>query len=134
MSYQKQFETYQTNAVTTASSGQLTLMLYNGCVKFIKQAMIELEANKFEAKNRNIQKAQNIIQELIVTLNPEIALSNELLPLYDYINYRLTEGNIKNDKASLEEALTYTEEFRDLWKEVLLKAAETKKQEIGAKV
>src|SRR5699024_4695568 len=117
------------------SSGKLTLMLYNGCVKFIKQAIIELEASNFEAKNRNIQKAQNIIQELTITLNPEVAISNELLPLYEYINYRLTEGNIKNNKAFLDEALAYVEEFRDMWKEVLIKtAAASNNSEIGAKV
>ncbi|WP_284139272.1 MULTISPECIES: flagellar export chaperone FliS [unclassified Virgibacillus] len=116
----KAFQTYQNNAVTTASSGELTLMLYNGCIKFIKQAIKDLETNNYEAKNTNIQKAQNIIRELMLTLDQKIELSNQMLPLYEYMNHRLTEGNIKNDPAAFEEALGLVTEFRDVWKQVLL--------------
>lgn len=117
----KQYQTYQNNAVNTATGGELTLMLYNGCIKFVKQAIRDLEENKFEAKNTNIQKAQNIIQELMITLDPDVEISAQILPLYDYIHFQLKEGNIKNDEAILKEVIGLVTEFRDTWKEVIIK-------------
>lgn len=134
MSIQKQYEAYQNNAVTTASSGQLTLMLYNGCIKFIKQAMIATKEKNYESKNEHIQKAQNIVQELMLTLDQEIEISKQIMPLYEYANYQLIQGNIKNDVAALEEALHVMTEFRDTWKEVILKTGKNKLAGQGAKV
>ncbi|MFC2947258.1 flagellar export chaperone FliS [Virgibacillus sediminis] len=115
------YQAYQNNSVNTASDGELTLMLYNGCIKFIKQAMKDMENKNYEAKNTHIQKAQNIIQELMLTLNLEMEISNQLLPLYEYMQFQLKEANIKNEPAYLEEVLGYTVEFRDTWKQVILK-------------
>lgn len=120
------YQAYQTNAVQTASGGELTLMLYNGCIRFIKQAEKAIEDDNFEQKNTSIQKAQNIIQELMVTLDPEVELSKQMLPLYDYIYHLLTETNIHNNLESLTEALDLVTEFRDTWKEALLKSRQEK--------
>ncbi|MGM8212558.1 flagellar export chaperone FliS [Virgibacillus sp. W0430] len=133
MSINKQYEAYQNNAVQTASKGQLTLMLYNGCIKFIKQAMKDIADQNYEKKNKHIQKAQDIIQELMLTLDQEAEISKQLLPLYEYIIYKLQEANIKNEKSSLEEALGFVTEFRDTWKEVL-KTAGSQKYAQGAQV
>lgn len=122
----KHVQAYQDNAVSTASGPQLTLMLYNGCIKFINQGIKALNENDFERKNTNIQKAQDIIQELMLTLNREVDMSNQLLPLYEFIHYQLQQGNIKNDEEPLKEALQFVTEFRDTWKEAILKAAPTK--------
>ncbi|MEC5422853.1 flagellar export chaperone FliS [Virgibacillus sp. C22-A2] len=121
MSLNKQYQTYQNNSVNTASGGELTLMLYNGCIKFIKQAIKDMNESNHEAKNTNIQKAQNIIQELMLTLDQEVEISGQLLPLYDYMHYQLKEGNVKNDVAILEEVLGFATDFRDTWKQVILK-------------
>jgi len=115
----KQLEAYQNNSVTTASGPQLTMMLYNGCIKFINQAIKAVNENNFEQKNINIQKAQDIVQELMLTLNQEMEISNQMLPLYEFIYYQLQQGNIKNDHAHLEQALEFITEFRDAWKEIL---------------
>src|SRR5690625_4638246 len=109
----KQLQSYQDNAVNTASGPQLTLMLYNGCMKFIKQGIKALENKNFEEKNKSLQKAQDIIRELMITLDPNIEISNQLMPLYDYIHFRLQEGNIKNDVEQLKEGLELVTEFRD---------------------
>src|SRR5690625_4409239 len=105
------YEAYQNNAVKTASGGDLTLMLYNGCIKFIRRAIKYVQEENYELKNENIQKAQAIIQELMVTLNPEIDISEQMMSLYDYINHQLREGNIKNDEEHLQEALSYVIEL-----------------------
>ncbi|RDW16522.1 flagellar protein FliS [Oceanobacillus arenosus] len=121
MAQNKAYQTYQNNAVNTASGGELTLMLYNGCMKFIKQAIKDVNAKNYEAKNTNIQKAQNIIQELMLTLDQKVEISKQILPLYEYIHFQLKEANIKNEIALLEEALGLVTEFRDTWKQVILK-------------
>mgnify|MGYP001286514758 CR=1 FL=1 len=117
----KAYQTYQNNAVNTASGGELTLMLYNGCIKFIKQAMKDVEANNYEAKNRNIQKAQDIIRELLITLDPKVELSKQIQLLYEFMLEQLTRANIDNNKEILEDVLELVTEFRDTWKQVLLK-------------
>ena len=91
MTTNKAYSTYQNNTVNTASSGELTLMLYNGCMKFIKQAMKDIGSNNFEAKNTNIQKAQNIIQELMITLDPKAEISKQIMPLYEYMHFQLKD-------------------------------------------
>ena len=132
MSPNKQYQVYQNNAVNTASGGQLTLMLYNGCIRFINLAIKDMTEQNFEAKNTHIQKAQDIIQELMLTLDPKVEISKQLLPLYEYTNHQLQEGNIKNDIQFLEEALSFVTQFRDTWKEVLKSTA--KKYAQGARV
>ncbi|MCT2537270.1 flagellar export chaperone FliS [Aquibacillus koreensis] len=118
MSYQ-QYQTYKNNSVNTASPGELTLMLYNGCLKFIKQAKRDIEAKNYEQKNTNIQKAQKIIQELMITMDQNAPIAQEIMPLYDFINRQLMDANLKNDVAFLDEAEGLVTEFRDTWKEVI---------------
>jgi len=117
----KPHQAYQNNSVNTATGGELTLMLYNGCIKFIKQAKKDLEANQIEGKNKHIQKAQNIIRELMLTLDLKVDISKQIRPLYEFMLQRLTDANIQNDAAGLDEALGLAVEFRDTWKEVILK-------------
>ncbi|WP_226037146.1 flagellar export chaperone FliS [Aquibacillus saliphilus] len=116
---QQQYQVYKNNSVTTASPGELTLMLYNGCLKFIKQAKRGMEDGKYELKNTSIQKAQRIIQELMVTLDQSSEIAKEMMPLYDYINRQLVDANIKNDQAILDEVAVLVTDFRDTWKEVI---------------
>ncbi|MET3697634.1 flagellar protein FliS [Bacillus oleivorans] len=119
MAMKNPYQTYQDNSVNTASPGELTLMLYNGCLKFIKLAKKGIEDKNIELKNTNIQKAQNIIRELMVTLNQEVEISKQIMPLYDYINHRLIQANIKNDSSILDEVEGMVIEFRDTWKQVI---------------
>ncbi|WP_100010424.1 flagellar export chaperone FliS [Lentibacillus sediminis] len=119
MTPNKSYQVYQNNAVNTASGGELTLMLYNGCIKFIKQAIKDIQEKNFEAKNTNIQKAQNIIRELMLTLDTNVDIANQMMPLYDYMQHRLKEANVQNDPAILEDVLTFVVDFRDTWKQVI---------------
>lgn len=112
-------QNYQQNSVTTASPGELTLMLYNGCLKFITLGKQAIESNNIEAKNMNILKAQKIIHELMVTLDMDQEISNNLLQLYDYLHRQLVQANLKNDVAILDEVAGFVTEFRDTWKEVI---------------
>lgn len=113
------FNAYKQNSVTTASPGELTLMLYNGCLKFLTKAKKAIEGKKVQEKNTNLQKAQAIINELNLTLNMDYEISKQIQPLYEYMNRRLIEANIKNDTAIIDEVIGLTTEFRDTWKQVI---------------
>ena len=119
MAMNNPYAAYQQNSVTTASPGEVTLMLYNGCLKFIKQATLAIEDNNYQDKNTNIQKAQKIITELMITLNMDIDISQNMSVMYEYMNHRLTEANVKNDASILKEVEGLVVEFRDTWKQVI---------------
>ncbi|MFJ7921387.1 flagellar export chaperone FliS [Lysinibacillus fusiformis] len=110
---------YKQNSVTTASPGELTLMLYNGCLKFLNKAKQAIQEKNIQEKNTNLIKAQAIISELMATLNMDIEISKQMLPLYEYMNHRLVVANIQNDVAIIEEVEGLVTEFRDTWKEVI---------------
>ncbi|MGX9133382.1 flagellar export chaperone FliS [Rummeliibacillus sp. JY-2-4R] len=119
MQAQQAYNAYKQNSVTTASPGELTLMLYNGCLKFLHQSKKAIEAKNIEMKNTNLLKAQNIIKELMSTLNMDVTVSKDMMALYDYMNRRLIEANIKNDITIIDEVEELVTEFRDTWKEVI---------------
>jgi flagellar secretion chaperone FliS len=119
MAMNNPYQSYQQNSVNTASPGELTLMLYNGCLKFITLAKKAMKAGNVQDKNTNLIKAQNIIHEFMVTLNMDIKVSEELMVMYDYIHRRLVEANVKSDETILEEVEGLVTELRDTWKQVI---------------
>jgi len=119
MSINNPYQAYQQNTVNTASPGELTLMLYNGCIKFIKQARQALVDKHMEEKHTNLLKAQDIIRELMVTLNMDYEISHQMMQLYDFMLHRLMEANTKNDIEILNEVEGLVVEFRDTWKQVI---------------
>lgn len=110
---------YQQNAVNTASPAKLTLMLYDGAIKFCNIALDAIEEGNIEKTNVNIKKAEKIIVELRVTLDMKYPVAQEFDTVYDYIYRRLVEANMSKDKAVLEEALKHIKTMRDTWKEVM---------------
>ena len=119
MAINNPYKAYQQNSVTQSTPGELTLMLYNGCLKFLNQAKKGIETKDIEVKNTNIQKAQNILRELMITLDMSVPVSESMASLYDYMINRLVEANIQNDAALIDEVAGYTTEFRDTWKQVI---------------
>ncbi|GAE26537.1 flagellar biosynthesis protein FliS [Halalkalibacter wakoensis JCM 9140] len=111
---------YKQNAMKTASPGELTLMLYNGCLKFIKQAKQAMDAQEIEKRNIATTKAQNIIRELMVTLKTDSEVGQNMMQMYDFILRQLVEANVKNDPQALANAEDLVTQFRDTWKEVVL--------------
>ena len=115
-------EEYRRQQVLNAPPEQLTLMLYNGCLKFIDEGITAIEEKKYEDANTFFQKAQRIISEFRLTLNMDYEISHQLLPLYNYVYDRLVEGNIKSDTAPIKEAREIISELRDAWFEAMKKA------------
>lgn len=112
-------ETYRTQQVLTATPAELTLMLYNGAIKFTNESIKALQDKNYEQTNTSCIKAQNIISEFMVTLKMEYDFSNDWMRLYEYIQRCLVEGNLKSDLAKLEEAKGLITELRDTWREVM---------------
>ena len=102
---------YKTTSVTTASRGQVLLMLYEGCIKFCKQAIEATKKKDLAEKGKYILKVQDIVNELSVTLDHNIGgnVSRELERLYNYMIDQLTQANIKNDHKPLETVLKLLE-------------------------
>jgi flagellar secretion chaperone FliS len=119
MAMQNPYQSYKQNSVNTASPGELTLMLYNGCLKFINQAKKAINEKNIQDKNNSILRAQDIVRELMVTLNPDLEISKQMMTMYDYMLRRLVEVNIKNDLEILSEVEGLVTEFRDTWKQVI---------------
>ena len=115
-------EAYNQQQLMNAPPEQLTLMLYNGCLRFIEDGITEVKERKFEEANTSLQKAQRIISEFRLTLNMDYEIAHQLLPLYNYVYDRLVEGNIRGKIEPLEEAQTIITELRDAWVGAMRKA------------
>ncbi|WP_027363336.1 flagellar export chaperone FliS [Desulfotruncus alcoholivorax] len=116
MALSNPYQKYQQNSVTSAAPEELTHMLYNGGVKFIKQGIKYIEEKNMEAAHKALVRAQEIYVHLSETLNTEIELSANLKKLYDFIVEQITRANIKKDPAILKQILELAEDLRDTWK------------------
>jgi len=122
MSLNKAVYQYQQSSVFTATPEELTLMLYNGCIKAIRLAEVTVEEKNYEKANYYICKAEAIIRELRNTLDMKYEISENLYNLYTYFLNRLIEANVKKDKTILEEVLHFVEEIRDTWSQAMKQA------------
>jgi flagellar protein FliS len=118
---------YKDSKILTASPSELTLMLYEGAIKFCNLALIAIEKKEFDKANLNIIKAERIITEFRTTLDFKYPVAKHFETTYDYIYRRLIDANIKKDTEILEEAIVYIREMRDTWKEVMRLAKGTNK-------
>lgn len=110
---------YQNNSVQTASPAKLTLMLYDGAIKFCNIAKDAFEENNIEKINTNVIKAEKIINELRASLDMKYPVSQDFDRMYDYIYRNLVEANVYKDPESLEEALVQIRGMRETWVEVM---------------
>lgn len=117
--YKKAAQMYQKNSVQTASPAKLTLMLYDGAVKFCNMALEAMEEGDIEKTHNNIIKVENIIVEFRATLDMKYPVAKDFDVVYDYIYRRLVEANMNKDKEVLEEALEHIKTMRETWIEVM---------------
>jgi flagellar protein FliS len=110
---------YQNNKINTASPAELTLMLYEGAIKFCNIAMAAIDEKDISKVNLNIIKAEKIISHLRGTLDFKYPVAQEFENVYTYMYDRLVSANIRKDKKIIEEVLEYIREMRDTWKLVM---------------
>jgi len=107
------------DVVFSATKEELTLMLYEGALRFANQALVALEKKDYVKTGELLIRVQDIIREFQLTLKDEYEISKNFRQLYEYIFRLLVDANVKKDKAILEEARDLLREFRDMWKEAM---------------
>lgn len=116
------YAAYNNSKLMTASPGELTLMLYEGAIKFCNIAIVAIEHNDIQKAHTNIVKVENIIEEFRATLDHKYPVAEDFEKVYLYLYDRLVEANMKKDKDILEEVLKHLRTMRDTWKEVMVRA------------
>lgn len=112
---------YNNSKVLTASPAELTLMLYEGAIKFCNIAIMAIEKKDIEKSHINIVKVENIINYLQSTLDTKYPVSEDYDRIYSYLQQRLAQANIRKDPEILEEVCEHLRSVRDTWKEVMAK-------------
>ncbi len=120
------YDQYRKTSVETLSPAKLLLMLYDGALNFLSNAKKAIEEKDIPRAHSQIVRAQDIVTELMTTLNMDIPLSNQLYALYDYIHRRLVEANIKKDPAIIDEASHFLRELRDAFAQAAREAGRSR--------
>ena len=119
MALPRAYAQYNNSKVLTASPSELTLMLYEGAIKFCNIAILAVEQKDIEKAHTNIIKTQRIIDYFRQTLDMKYPVAADFERVYEYLGRRLVEANTKKDKEILEEVSMHLHSMRDTWKEVM---------------
>lgn len=112
---------YQQNEIMTASSEQLLIMLYDGAIRFTRQAILGVENNDEKLRRYGVSKALAIITEFSNSLDRGIGgkIAEDLDALYDFMIREMTVANIKNDISKLQVVEKLLVEMRQTWSEAI---------------
>jgi flagellar protein FliS len=128
----KAYDQYTRSKILTASPAELTLMLYDGAIKFCNIAMSAMESKDYNKVNIYIKKAENIIEEFQATLNHKYTVAEDFDKIYAYIYGLLVDANIHKDPEVLKKATDEIRGMRDTWKEVMKRAGSGTKDSFNA--
>lgn len=110
---------YNNSKILTASPAELTLMLYEGAIKFGNIAIMAIEEKNIEEAHINIVKTQKIIDHFRMTLDMSYEVAQDFERVYSYLADRLVQADVYKDKEIMEEVCTHLRTMRDTWKEVM---------------
>lgn len=127
------YSQYKKQAITTANPGKLLVMLFDGAIKFSGQARLAIEEKNVEQANTYVKKCQDIMDELMRSLNMDYEISKQLYQIYEYINHQFLQANIQKDTRFLDEADRLLRDFRETWLEAS-KIAKKSGGEIGEQI
>ena len=113
------YAAYANNKVLTASKAELTLLLYEGAIKFCNFAITAIEENDIPKAHTNIVKVEKIIEEFQSTRNHKYPVAKDFDNVYRYLHQRLIQANVSKDAEILKEVLKHLRTMRDTWKEVM---------------
>lgn len=119
MAGQNPYAQYNNSKILTASPAELTLMLYEGAIKFCNIAIMGIEQGDVEKAHNNIVKVQKIVEEFRATLDMKYEVARDFDRVYVYLEKRLVDANMKKDKEIMEEVAGHLREMRNTWKEVM---------------
>jgi flagellar secretion chaperone FliS len=115
----ERISSYRETQIKTASKGKLVVLLYDGLIRFLDIALENLPKKRYDLVNENLLKAQDIISELMMSLNFEAGdISHKLLSIYSFFNSKLIEGNIKKEQAPIAFVRRMSSDLRDAWNEI----------------
>jgi flagellar protein FliS len=112
------YEQYRQQGVMTASASELVVMLYDGCIKQLRMAGMAIEEKEIERANDSLIRAQEIISELIMSLDFNYELSNQLISIYDFCLHSIAEINTNKDGSMIEPLVEILADLREAWAEV----------------
>lgn len=117
------YQKYKTTSVQSASREKLLLMLYEGCIRFMKQALMAIEKRDIAGRGMNIGRAFDIVNELNNTLNHDAApeIAKNLEQLYMFVTEQLTKANATGQAKPLEDALKIMDTLYAGWVEAIEK-------------
>ncbi|NLL75895.1 MAG: flagellar export chaperone FliS [Clostridiales bacterium] len=119
MALPRGYAQYNNSKIMTAAPAELTLMLYDGAIKFCNIAIAAIEQHDIEKSHINIIKVEKIIDYLQSTLDMKYPVAEHFENMYNYFQRRLIEANLNKDAEILEEVCTHLRSVRDTWKEVM---------------
>ena len=127
--YIKEYNQYKKNSIMTASPETVLIMLYSGAIKYLSFAKVAIQDKKIEECHTNMMKVQKILRELDSSLDVDNGgdVAFNLHRLYDYMQHRLVDANVKKDVAIVDEVLKYLRDLKDTWeKAIAISARENK--------
>lgn len=116
---QQMASAYKNQQVMTSSPEQLTLLLYNGALRFLTESIVAMEQGDVQKSHNANMRVQDIVREFVVTLDMNYELSKTWAQLYEYTEHCLIQGNIKKDVELLLQAKSVLQELRDTWMEAM---------------
>ena len=119
---EQMMQQYNRSKILTASPAELTLLLYEGAIKFCNLAIVAIEKKDIPAAHTNIVKVEKIIEEFRSTLNRDYAVAEDFDRVYCYLLKRLQDANVKKDIDIINEILDHLRSMRDTWKQVMQQA------------
>ena len=121
-------QAYATTQISTASSVQVVVLLYDGAISSMKLAQESIVTLNFHDKARFLDRALRVVGELSASLNMEQGgvIAKDLQRLYEYIQFEVTQANLKNEPGSLEGPIRCMSAIRESWQELAIQGAKPK--------
>ncbi|WP_258359733.1 flagellar export chaperone FliS [Moorella sulfitireducens (nom. illeg.)] len=118
MAVNNPYQAYRQNQVQTLSQEKLVLMLYDGALRFCRQGLAAMDKKDYAGVNNNLGRAQDILGELMVTLNRDAGeVAENLYKLYDFMYRHLVQANVKKSARMINEVIDLLQQLRDTWEE-----------------
>lgn len=115
------YQEYQSNQVSTADPKQLIIMLYDGAIRFLEESLKYIDDFKtYDKANTNILRAQDIIAELMVSLDMDKGgeIADNLFNLYAYMKKELLNANIEKKNQPIKTVIKLMRELKGAWEEM----------------
>jgi len=109
------YASYKSQSIQTMTSGEMIIALYEGLIKQLNLALVFLDEKNIPETHISLMKSQDIINYLISTLNPELEISQSILPYYELFNRQISDANLRKDPRVIQAVLPLIEEFKQIF-------------------